>query len=399
MFRPGLDLRGDLPRASPWERLPLWVRIVLPAVLILPPGLAATGAGPSALTTWNAALLLLLAVVAVVVRRRLPRIAVGMSAVLTVLGLAGVGPLVSLLLALLVTVFSLARHTSRVPALIMTLAATGVVGTATVVFVPSGWDDVRAPLQAVVMIAFAFAAGDGSRSHAAYIGAVIERARRAEETKESEARRRVAEERLTIARDLHDVMAHQIAVITMHANVASQALPDRPEDAQASLKTIREAGRTVLGEIASLLRVLRADDSTPDTGGGSTEPVPGLAQLPILVADFERSGLEVELRTVGTPVAVPQAVDIVAYRVTGEALTNALKHGDDGSALLQLEYGLEELEITVTNTAARSVRGPGGHGLVGAHERVTSVAGSLETSYGPGSVHRLTVRLPLGSTQ
>lgn len=110
------------------------------------------------------------------------------------------------------------------------------------------------------MVGFAAAAGDASRSRRAYIDTITERARRAEETKESEARSRVAEERLKIARDLHDVMAHQIAVISMHAGVASQALPTRPDDAERALATIRQAARTVLGEIASLLRVLRAAD-------------------------------------------------------------------------------------------------------------------------------------------
>ena len=257
-------------------------------------------------------------------------------------------------------------------------------------------------LQLAAFVGFATAAGDANRSHAAYIHGITERARRAEETKEAEALRRVAEERLRIARDLHDLLAHQIAVINLHSSVASQALPERPADAEKSLATIREAARTVLGEIGSLLSVLRATDAGGT--GLSTAPVSGLADLETLLIDFERSGLIVEHRVAGAARPLPGAVDMVAYRVVQEALTNAHKHGADHSALLHLDYQPDGIEVTVTNTvtaqprpgsaAAETAAAAAGHGLLGARERVGSVGGRLTAARGPGPVFRFTAWLP-----
>ena len=225
---------------------------------------------------------------------------------------------------------------------------------------------------------------------------MTERARRAEESKESEARRRVAEERLVIARDLHDVVAHQIAVINMNANVASQILAANPEhEAEQSLATIRQASRTVLADIANLLTMLRL------TNAGDSEQLAnplGLAQLDALAAEFERNGLHLDLRIFGDPVPLPASTDVAAYRVVQEGLTNAHKHGADSSALLQLEYRVEALEITITNTTRSAAHQAGaprpGHGLTGMQERVAAVAGTVVASYGPGPVHRLTATLP-----
>lgn len=309
------------------------------------------------------------------------------------------GPLFSYLAALMVVVFSVARHTDRRTAVIVAAVAAVTVGVAGAAFLPAEWGTVRPFVQVIAMVGFAAAAGDASRSRRAFIDTITERARRAEETKESEARRRVAEERLAIARDLHDVVAHQIAVINLHAGVASSALRARPDDAERSLVTIREAARTVLGEIGGLLSVLRTSDPPADSPAAGLAPVPGLAELDRLVADFARGGLRVDVRTVGTPFDLPESVDLVAYRVIQEGLTNAQKHGSDASALLQVEYAPALLDVTVTNTvvakpgASRSR--PAGHGLTGARERVAAVHGTLDTSFGPGPVHRLTARLPL----
>lgn len=195
------------------------------------------------------------------------------------------------------------------------------------------------------------------------------------------------------------MVAHQIAVINLHASVASSALRTRPESVENSLATIRTAARTVLGEIAGMLHVLRTAEPSATGPPEGLAPVAGLAQLDRLVADVERGGLQVEVRAVGEPVELSPAVDLVAYRVIAEGLTNAQKHGSDGSALLQVDYRAGEFEATVTNTVApRTGRGTayaGGHGLTGARERIAAVRGTLETTLGPGPVHRLVARLPL----
>lgn len=386
----------DAPPPSHGRRLPPWLRDLLPAVLVLPPGLAATPMGPSVLHSLPAAGWVLLATAAVVGRRHRPRAAVLVVLAVVAGSLLTVGVLIPPLLGLLVVVFSMARHTDRRTAVLLALLVVVVTVAASAVYLGPGWELVRTVVQVTGLVGFAAAAGDGARSRAAYVAAIIERARRAEEGRDAEARRQVAEERLTIARDLHDVVAHQIAVINLQASVASQALRTRPDDAERSLLTIRDAARTVLSEIGSLLQVLRTSDPHPDQQG--TRPVPGLAQLPELVADFHRSGLQVDQRVLGTPVDLDPAADAAAYRIVQEGLTNAHKHGADASALLQIEYGPHGIEINVTNTVpvvpVRARRAPGGHGLTGARERAHAVGGALRTDFGPGPVHRLTALLP-----
>jgi signal transduction histidine kinase len=389
---------------SPLSRLPAWLRDVIVVLIVLGPSLAPHSLGGAATSSVAAGLLVLVSAGSVLVRRRAPLVGASAAVVACVLGLAVDGPIVSYLIAVLIGVFAVARWRPRRTSLLFSAAAVLLLAAATVAFLETPWNDARAMLQLAAFVGFATAAGDANKSHAAYIRGITERARRAEETKESEALRRVAEERLRIARDLHDLLAHQIAVINLHSSVASQALPDRPADAEKSLATIREAARTVLGEIGSLLNVLRAPDAATDQ---TTAPVAGLADLEPLLLDFERSGLRVEHRVVGTPRPLPGAVDSVAFRVVQEALTNAHKHGADRSCLLHLDYQPAGIEITVTNTvatppraastgtdAASAAAGTAGHGLLGARERVSAVAGTLTALRGPGPVFRFTAWLP-----
>jgi len=401
---PDADLDADLDDRNflPLSRLPLWVRDTIVVLFVFGPGFARTEFSGTILSSPAAALLVAVSLGSVLLRRRAPLVGASAAVIACVLGLAVGGPIVSYMLAVLVGVFAVARHSPRRISLLFSAATVVLIACAIVAFVYVPWNDLRTLLQLAAFIGFATAAGDANRSHAAYIRGITERARRAEQTKESEALRRVAEERLRIARDLHDLLAHQIAVINLHSSVASQALPDRPDDAEKSLATIREAARTVLGEIGSLLNVLRAPDAAGT--GLSTAPVAGLADLEALLLDFERSGLTVEQRVVGTPRPLPGAVDIVAFRVAQEALTNAHKHGADHSALLHVDYQRSAVEITVTNTVPAQPR-PGsaaptpasGHGLLGARERVGSVAGTLTAARGPGPVFRFTARLPTGA--
>jgi signal transduction histidine kinase len=361
-------------------------------LLVVPPAFIQTRFGGTTLATVPTALLVALAAAIVLMRVRFPRSAVVAALVLATVGMAMGGPVISFLLAVLICVFSVARRTNRRTTLVIALSAAVVLTSASLLFLDPLWRDVRAVIQIFAFIGFAAAAGDAGRFRQEYIEAITERARRAEETKESEALRRVAEERLRIARDLHDVLAHQIAVINLHSNVAAQALRERPDDAEKSLSTIREAARTVLGEIGSLLSVLRASDAV---SAGTQAPVQGLSELDTLIADFTRSGLSVDTRVQGDPYPLAAVADIVAYRVIQEALTNAHKHGDDRSALLNLDYGAAAFEITVTNTVAASpTPSLSGHGLVGVRERLATIGGSVATERGPGPIYRFTARMP-----
>lgn len=248
-------------------------------------------------------------------------------------------------------------------------------------------------------LAFAAAAGDGARSRREYITAITERAERAEQTRESEARRRVSEERLRIARDLHDAVAHQIAVISLNAGVASSAIDTRPDAAQEAVRTIRSAARTVLGEIGALLDVLRTDDD----GEGMTSPQPGLERVDDLVGQFSAAGLSVTVRTEGDVLSVGGAASLIAYRVIQEGLTNAHKHGIEARAHVLIQVDDASVDVVVTNpVVAPAVRASAhgesafgtGLGLIGLRERVATVRGSVEAGPTPGG-WRLSARLPL----
>ncbi|KQP55823.1 sensor histidine kinase [Agreia sp. Leaf283] len=396
-----------VPFESPLPPRLRWIPSALAIIVVcIPVVVASRSATPLAGSTTEvlatSAVLAIVLVVALVLRTRYPRstaavaiVAACAAVLLSSLELIGPGPVVAAILTVMITVFGVGSRQGRTPALIVAGGAFVAIGSVLLLAPPPESRGIESLVLLVALIGLAATGGVAQYNGRAFIQAITERARRAEETRESEAERRVAEERLAIARDLHDVMAHQIAVINLHAASASQALRTRPDDAERSLTTVREAARTVLGEIGSLLTVLRSADSTHSA---TLAPTPGLSHLPQLIDEFSKAGLTVEQRTVGTPVELDSLRDIVAHRVLQEGLTNAHKHGGDGTALVQLDYGTDGLGITVTNVT-RTRRDDrivveSGHGLVGVRERVSSVGGSLETSFGPGPVHRFVVNLP-----
>lgn len=239
----------------------------------------------------------------------------------------------------------------------------------------------------------AIALGDVRRTRRAYITEVEARARRAEETREEEARRRVAEERMRIARELHDVVAHHIAVINVQAGAAAHVLETRPEAVGPALANIRRAADTVTRELASVVGLLRDAEATE----ASTEPTRGLARLSELLDAFAAAGLRVEHRQEGPARELPAVVDLAAYRIVQESLTNAHKHGT-GTARLTVSYGPEAVRIEVGNPVAADARGDGsGYGLVGMRERAAAAGGTLTAGPGPGD--RFTVRAELPAAQ
>jgi signal transduction histidine kinase len=247
---------------------------------------------------------------------------------------------------------------------------------------------------------FAAALGQAIRSQKAYVAAVVERARRAEQSRDEEAGRRVIEERLRIARELHDVVAHHIAVIQVQAGVVDHLMVERPEAARDALGHVRRASRMVLDELSGMLDVLRQ----PDDPITPTDPAPGLDRVVALVDSFAASGLRVDWRITGTPAPLPAAVDLVAYRLVQEGLTNAHKHGT-GTAELVIAFEPDALMIDVVNRVQARVGAGGGagpaatagpgHGLAGMRERAYAVGGTVSAApQGDGS-WRVTARVPL----
>jgi signal transduction histidine kinase len=219
------------------------------------------------------------------------------------------------------------------------------------------------------------------------------RALTAEREREEKARAAVAEERVRIARELHDVVAHAISVIVVQARGGRRSLATEPEEAREAFDSIEATGREALAEMRRLLGMLRKNDEEL-----ALAPQPSLHYLDALVAQVGESGLPVELSVEGEPKALPPGVDLSAYRIVQEALTNVLRHAGPATARVVVRYGAEDLEVEVTDTGRRPTAEDGaGHGLVGMRERVTLFGGELEAGRRRGGGFAVRARLPLGS--
>jgi signal transduction histidine kinase len=184
------------------------------------------------------------------------------------------------------------------------------------------------------------------------------------------ARRRTSDERLRIARDLHDVLAHNISMINVQAGVALHLIDERPEQARTALANIKDASREALHELRSALDVLRYGDERPVRA-----PAPGLDALEGLVEGVRAGGLDVRTEIIGAPVTLPAAVDLAAYRIVQEALTNVTRHAGASVATVRIRYG-DDLTIEVVDDGRG---GPvvAGNGIVGMHERAAALDGRL----------------------
>ena len=231
------------------------------------------------------------------------------------------------------------------------------------------------------------------RIRRAYAQALVDRAERAEQDRQQEAGRAVAAERARIARELHDVIAHHMSVMVIQAGAARRLLESAPDQARGALAAVEEAGRRGLEAVPGLLRALR-EEGRPD----GLAPQPTLAELGALVAQVSAAGLPVELRIEGTPRPLPAAVDLSAYRVAQEALTNSLKHAGPARAELTIRYGPDSLEVTTVDSGRgrSAARASGaGHGLIGMRERVKLFGGDLRTGTGLEGGFVVAARFPL----
>ena len=268
-------------------------------------------------------------------------------------------------------------------------------------WVPGSWWDAE-NVGVLAWTGMAVAAGDALRNRRAYVAAMRERSRRAEEAREQEAGRRIVEERLRIARELHDVVAHHIAVIQVQAGVAAHMLHTQPTAAEGAIGHVRRAAGEVLDELGTLLGVLRQSGDEPAGPGVPSEPTPNLSRLDALVRSFSAAGLCVDSVSSGPPRALPAAVDLTAYRLVQESLTNAHKHGGD-RARVTLAFHPQQLAVEVCNGPPPGVPQPTaaartGHGLLGMRERVLAVGGLLEAGPTPEGGFRICALLPTPQT-
>lgn len=252
-----------------------------------------------------------------------------------------------------------------------------------------------------VPFVLAWVLGDSIRTRRAYFDQLEERATRLEKEREAQAKVAVAGERARIARELHDVVAHNVSVMVVQADGAAYVLDAAPEQAKQALETISSTGRQALAEMRRLLGVLRTGDTQE---GGEYVPQPDVEQIEDLVEQVRKTGITVDFKIEGTARALPSGVELTAYRIVQEALTNSRKHGGpDVGASVRLVYFDDGLGLLVEDDgrgAAHEMYEDGGadghgHGLIGMRERVGMVGGTLDAGPRPGGGFRISALLPL----
>jgi signal transduction histidine kinase len=373
-----LGLLQAWPRYVPiperWGRVD-WVAYALPSVL------AVVAAG------------------AVLLWRRRPRIAVVISVgALLVAELTGSAP-ETVGIAALLSFYGLGRYGApRGDGLALLVGGIAVLGGSVVWRTGFDWW--------LIFEALIFGAvwwiGDAVRDRDERIGAFHEEVARLEAERRREAALAAEAERTRIARELHDVIAHNVSVMVVQAAAANRVLDADPAAARASLATIEQTGREALTEMRRLLGILRAD------GSALSDPQPSLARLPALVEEMRAAGLPVRLSIEGEAPRLSPGVDLSAYRVAQEALTNVLRHAGPSPTEVALRYRPDAIELEVTDdgsaapptddvipSAAATEPDVGGHGLAGMRERVALVHGELEAGPRPGGGFRILARLPL----
>lgn len=311
-------------------------------------------------------------------------------------------------LGLLVSLYSLAAYGDGRRSL-------AIAGTGTAVLA-AGWlyaaADVE-PREAIGWVFFrigvsvmSIALGESVRSRRVIAADAQLRAELAERTREEEARARVDAERLRIAREVHDTVAHAIAIINVQSGVTAHVLDKRPEQAREALRTIEETSSRTLREMRAILGVLRGDDDDP-------VPHAGLEQIDDLTTEARAAGLDLTLEVDPPEEPLPSAVDSAAYRILQESITNIIRHAGPTRVTVAVNPGIDHLEIRVTDQGRPALRGAsvsrpslngggkqvrGGRGILGMRERCQLLGGDFHAEPTPGGGFEVTARLPLAPT-
>ncbi|MFI6419745.1 sensor histidine kinase [Streptomyces sp. NPDC050842] len=308
--------------------------------------------------------------------------------------------------AMLVIVFTVAAHDG--PRWASRLALVGGLSASTLSQVRWPMEDIESVAAQVfftiimtVPFALAWVLGDSLRTRRAYFAQLEERASRLEREREAQAKVAVAAERARIARELHDVVAHNVSVMVVQADGAAYVMDSSPETAKQALETISTTGRQALAEMRRLLGILRTGEHQE---AGEYVPQPDVGQIEDLVEQVRSAGLTVDFAIEGSPRPLPSGVELTAYRIVQEALTNTRKHGGpDVGASVRLVYFDDGLGLLVEDDgrgAPQEMYEDGGadgrgHGLIGMRERVGMVGGTLDAGPRPGGGFRISALLPL----
>jgi signal transduction histidine kinase len=373
-----------------------WVAAALLAVLMLRGSpLPRVAGGPAGLGE-----ALALAMCAGVAIRRLATLpafilTVAASTVSAYLGF-GKDPMVALALVL----YTVAARASRAAAIGALLLAEAAVLASSYSPAHALMPPDRVSATATVQAA-AWTVGVAVRTQRAYAAGLREQAERRVQAEIDRSSRALAEERLRIARELHDIVAHTMSVIAVQASVGAHVIDTRPAEGRNTLRTIEETSRTALRELRLMLGVLRESDTAPPQGA-ELLPAPGLSALPALITRTRSTGLAIDLSVTGAPRQLSDGVGLAAYRIVQEALTNVVRHAHAEHARVELVYQPGSLDITITDDgtgAAAPPSGTAGHGLIGMRERVALHGGEFTAGPRHDRGYRVHAVLPIVGTQ
>jgi signal transduction histidine kinase len=331
------------------------------------------------------AVLLLVVTLPLVVRRRMPAATLLTAAGALVLGAFLVshsrGVPVAVFLALLLAFYSVGAHCDDRRSYFVGVVAVAAIAAADLAR-PGSFSASGSRPAAWLVFAIAWLVGRDLRRRRQRVADLEDRADLLEREREEQAQRAVAEERGRIARELHDVIAHGVSVIV-----------DDPQRVVGVFRAIESSGRDALVELRRLLGILRSEDEELAIG-----PQPGLGSLQSLVEQMQTAGLPVQLRIEGDPVHLPAGIDLSAYRIVQEALTNVVKHAGDAAAEVVIRYGPRALELAIIDDGhgRATSRNGAGHGLIGMGERVALYGGTLEAGTQDGGGYAVRARLPFG---
>jgi signal transduction histidine kinase len=272
------------------------------------------------------------------------------------------------------------------------LIVTALVSWIGATLAPGGTDPAS-----VFVVAGAWLLGHYVRTRRLLVAELEQRAVDLEREREERAGRAVAEERLRIARELHDILAHTMSVVAVQAGTGRLVAPTHPGEAIKALTAVEETTRWAMQEMRQVLTVLRADDDT----GASVTPTPGLDDLAALVAQVAEAGIAVDVCVEGEPRPIPTTVSLAAYRITQEALTNVIKHAGPAHAWVLVRYTEHDVMVEVRDDghATASTAAGGGHGLIGMRERAAVHGGKLIAGPAPNGGFRVRARLPIGTVE
>lgn len=397
--------------SSQWEAIDALIAIVLAATIVSL--LATLSHGPHYLPVWAAALLGSGATLPLAVRRRRPlSVLAVVGAAVTIAGAIGLAfgpyPMIAMAVYTVATTYDRRRAAWALAVTEVALVTALIVAEFTVAS-----RDTISP----VVAAAAWFVGDAVRARRAYDAGLANQAAQRQREEVERARRSVVEERVRIARELHDVLAHSLSVIAIQAGVGRHVLESQPAEARQALAAVETTSRGALGELRRVVGLLRqGDHPSPDFA-----PAPGLGDLTQLIEQVRAAGVPVELDLQGEPPCLSQGIELSLYRIVQEALTNVVKHAGPARAHVAISFASDTVEVEIVDDGRGATSGAGDgeaarsdrlvpttrpieevssqaalhHGIIGMRERVALFSGSLAVGAGPEGGFRVVARLPL----